>query len=92
MHVRLRIFPAAVLSLLFSPRLSIDGIVPTKMGWGTEFVLLAPGRHTATCGLGNYRRDSIDFVVPPSGSVSLAWRGPLLHGMAGTWKVLETAL
>jgi hypothetical protein len=59
------------------------------MGWGEEFVPLTPGRHSFACGLLNHRRDTIEFVVPKSGSISLHWRGPMLAAMAGKWTVLD---
>jgi hypothetical protein len=88
-NLRLRNFPTALIGWLFSPRLSIDGLPPQKMAWGSEFVPLAPGRHSLGCGLLNYTRDTIEFVVPRSGTVSLQWRGPMLHGMAGKWTKLD---
>ena len=87
--LQLRRFATALLSFWFAPRLSIDGMVATKMGWDKEFVPLSPGKHTLTCWLGNYRRDSIDIVVPREGVLSVRWRGPVLAGMPGKWAVLD---
>jgi len=89
LDLQLRPFATALLSFWFSPRLSVDGMMATKLGWGKEFVPLSSGRHTLTCCLGNWRRDSIDVVIPRDGVLSLRWRGPALFGMSGKWTVLD---
>lgn len=88
-QLQLRPFPTALLSFWFSPRFSVDGMEPMKMGWGKGFVPLSPGNHTLSCWLGNYRRDNIDVVVPRNGVLSARWRGPVLAGMAGKWTILD---
>jgi hypothetical protein len=45
-ELEIRPHPLAVPTFLYSPWISIDGMLPTKFGWGKHFVPLSVGSHS----------------------------------------------
>jgi len=77
--------------VLGSPHVTIDGLFPMKMGWGSEFVPLAPGAHEATCHVHFFRalntgEGRCQFEVPEHTVVKLRWFAPLWMTGRGWWK------
>jgi hypothetical protein len=81
------------ITLLGTPVVTFDGLLPVRMDWGKELVPLNPGKHTAACyaqilrGLRS-REGMIEFDLPENSVIKLRWRAPLLANGRGWWKNL----
>jgi hypothetical protein len=79
--------------LLGSPTLTVDGLIPMKMGWGKEFVPLEAGKHEIRCRVHLFRalqtgEGRCEFEVPENTIVKLRWIAPLWITGRGWWKNL----
>jgi hypothetical protein len=73
---------------IFTPVVTVDGMLSVQMGWGTEFIPLDPGLHRIECRsrmLSPGVRSTNEFKVPADGTITLRWRGPLLASSRGRW-------
>lgn len=91
-RLTLRFPPTSPLFLLCTPLVEFDGMFPQRFGWGSEFVPMSPGKHTARAYyrfLGTPRAgDSlIHFEVQDGRVTGLRWWAPVFPMLRGRWRV-----
>ena len=90
--VRTKIFPLALLLLLFKTNVSIDGVT-SVLKWGDHFFAVPPGTHEVSVSFrylfsSQTAKASLTADVVPGRTTTVLYRSPFIVFMSGSIKVV----